>query len=166
MTSEREPRPPVMFPVRPAVPTDLPSLAPLLFALWPDSPATAHAADIAPILSGTFPGALPEAVFVVDHLARDGRLVGFVQVSLRSHADGCDASHPVGYLEGWYVEPAFRRQGVGASLVHTAEAWSRSHGCREMASDTWLDHDVSHQAHAALGFEVVDRCVHFRKTLE
>jgi len=34
-----------------------------------------------------------------------------------------------------------------------------------MASDTWLDNDVSQQVHQALGFEVVDRVVHFRKRL-
>jgi len=35
----------------------------------------------------------------------------------------------------------------------------------EMASDTWIDHEESQLAHAALGFDVVDRCVHFRKQL-
>jgi aminoglycoside 6'-N-acetyltransferase I len=34
-----------------------------------------------------------------------------------------------------------------------------------MASDTWLDALDSQQAHEALGFEVVDRCVHYRKNL-
>jgi SAM-dependent methyltransferase len=34
-----------------------------------------------------------------------------------------------------------------------------------MASDTWLDSAASQHAHAALGFEVVDRCVHYRKTM-
>jgi aminoglycoside 6'-N-acetyltransferase I len=34
-----------------------------------------------------------------------------------------------------------------------------------MASDTWLDNLGSQSAHEALGFEVVDRCVHYRKRL-
>ncbi len=34
-----------------------------------------------------------------------------------------------------------------------------------MASDTWIDHIPSQKAHEALGFEVVDRCVNFRKRL-
>jgi aminoglycoside 6'-N-acetyltransferase I len=32
-----------------------------------------------------------------------------------------------------------------------------------MASDALIDNDGSQPAHEALGFEVVDRCVHFRK---
>jgi aminoglycoside 6'-N-acetyltransferase I len=38
-------------------------------------------------------------------------------------------------------------------------------GARELASDTWLDNAGSQHAHEALGFEVVDRCVHYRKAL-
>jgi aminoglycoside 6'-N-acetyltransferase I len=34
-----------------------------------------------------------------------------------------------------------------------------------MASDPWLDNVASQTAHEALGFEVVDRCVHYRKVL-
>jgi hypothetical protein len=32
-----------------------------------------------------------------------------------------------------------------------------------MASDTWIDHTLSQRVHEAVGFEVVDRCVHIRK---
>jgi len=46
-----------------------------------------------------------------------------------------------------------------------AEDWARSQGCVEMASDTWVDNDLSQRVHEALGYEVVDRCVHYRKTL-
>jgi hypothetical protein len=34
-----------------------------------------------------------------------------------------------------------------------------------MASDALIDNDGSQRAHAALGFEVVDQCVHLRKAL-
>jgi aminoglycoside 6'-N-acetyltransferase I len=49
--------------------------------------------------------------------------------------------------------------------MHAAEEWSRQHGCIEMASDTWIDHKLSEEAHKALSFEIVDRCIHFRKPL-
>jgi hypothetical protein len=35
----------------------------------------------------------------------------------------------------------------------------------EIASDTWIDNEPSQRAHEALSFEVVDRCVHYRKAL-
>jgi aminoglycoside 6'-N-acetyltransferase I len=34
-----------------------------------------------------------------------------------------------------------------------------------MASDTWINDEGSVHAHESLGFEIVDRCIHFRKTL-
>ena len=49
--------------------------------------------------------------------------------------------------------------------MQAAEDWARAQGCAEIASDTWLDHEDSQRAHLALGFEVVDRCVNFRKKL-
>ena len=94
----------------------------------------------------------------------DGRLAGFLEASLREYAEGC-ATSPVGFIEGWYVEPAHRASGVGRALMRTAEEWARSQGCRELGSDTWIDHESSQRAHEALGFEVVDRCVNFKKAL-
>jgi aminoglycoside 6'-N-acetyltransferase I len=92
-------------------------------------------------------------------------LAGFLEAGLRSYADGCEASHPVGYVEGWYVREEWRRQGIGAELLRGAEDWAPSQGCKEMASDTRVDNLVSHRAHEALGFEVAERSVLYRKTL-
>ena len=55
--------------------------------------------------------------------------------------------------------------GVGRALVECAERWVREQGCTELASDTWLDSEASQRAHEALGFELVDRCVNYRKSL-
>lgn len=104
------------------------------------------------------------AVILVSQDA-DGVLTGFLDVGMRSHADGCDPAQAVGYIEGWFVHEAFRNGGIGKGLMRAAEDWAREHGCREMASDTWIDNQESQRAHEALGFEVVDRCVNFRKAL-
>ncbi len=92
-------------------------------------------------------------------------LIGFLEVGLRSHADGCGTERPVGFLEGWFVREQYRNQGAGKELVIAAEAWARSMGCLEMASDTQVDNLESQAVHQALGFEIADRCVHFRKAL-
>jgi aminoglycoside 6'-N-acetyltransferase I len=148
--------------IRPAQPADRDQLAMLREALWPRTTAAQHAHELVPILGGDTPGAMPLCNFVAEH---SGRLVGFAEVDLRSHADGCDPARPVGYLEGWYVVGDARRFGVGRRLLEAAEAWARSLGCVELASDTWIDNEVSQRCHEALGFEVVDRCVHYRKAL-
>ncbi|HEX4486762.1 MAG TPA: GNAT family N-acetyltransferase [Terriglobales bacterium] len=152
-----------MMTVRKALAGDRSEMAKMKVALWPDATAEEHAAEFDITLATGKCGSLPLTVLVAE--AEDGRLAGFIEVDLRSHADGCDPSIPVGYVEGWFVQKESRKLGVGAALMRAAEDWARTHGCREIASDTWIESTVSQQAHQALGFEVVDRCVHFRKSL-
>jgi aminoglycoside 6'-N-acetyltransferase I len=132
-------------------------------APWPKTPAGEHARELTDILEGKPVTTLPLIILVAE--ASDQGLAGFLEVDLRSHADGCNPSRPVGYVEGWYVAENHRHRGIGRRLLAAAEDWARSQGCVEMASDTWVDNDVSQCVHEALGYEVVDRCVHYRKTL-
>jgi aminoglycoside 6'-N-acetyltransferase I len=126
-------------------------------ALWDDCPDEQQVREMEEILASD-----SEEVFVAE---RPGdTLCGFLEVSLRSRADGCDST-PVGYIEGWYVDEDVRRQGVGRRLVQAAEAWARSRGCRQMASDAELWNDLSHRAHGALGYEETARLVLFKKDL-
>jgi aminoglycoside 6'-N-acetyltransferase I len=99
-------------------------------------------------------------------LAEDtsGRIVGFVELSIRPSAEGCKNS-PVAYLEGWFVVRDARKQGVGRALVEAGEDWGRSQGCREFGSDTEQENDVSAAAHLALGFDDVGLIRCFRKDL-
>ena len=106
----------------------------------------------------------PEEVCLVA-VAGSGQVVGFAEVALRSVADGCE-THPVGYLEGWFVARTLRRSGVGRLLVEAAEDWARSRGCAEFASDVETDNPGSFKAHLRLGFEQVSRVVTFRKSLK
>lgn len=148
--------------VRPAIASDLESVTQLAAALWPEGPPSDHAAHAASILSGKPAGTMPLVLFVAEV---GGSVIGFIEVGLRSHADGCDTSRPVGFVEGWYVHPSYQRGGVGRALMTAAEEWARAQGAREIASDTWIDNEPSQKAHEALGFEVVDRCVNYRKAL-
>jgi aminoglycoside 6'-N-acetyltransferase I len=149
--------------VRVAGPRDREQLAQMRAALWPESSAAEHAKELESILEGKEFGTLPMIELVAK--GSDGTLVGFLEVGLRSHADGCDVARPVGYLEGWYVEAGHRGRGIGRKLLEAAEAWAREQGCKEMASDALIENELSQRVHAALGYEVVDRCVRFRKTL-
>jgi len=149
--------------IRRAQLSDCDQLARMCEALWPDASAEQHARELALILEGKPVTTLPLIILVAD--VGDRMLAGFLEVDLRSHADGCNPSRPVGYIEGWYVAQSYRTRGIGRKLLAAAEDWARSQGCIEVASDTWIDNEVSQRVHEALGYEVVDRCVHYRKTL-
>ena len=135
-------------------------------ALWPESSAASHKEEIAAFLTGNLAGWCAGlhavAAFVADRPG-DG-LCGFLEASVRPMADGC-TTHPVGYVEGWFVDPDVRRQGVGRALAAAAEAWAKSRGCREMASDAHLENAISIAAHRALGFQDEAPTVRFRKQL-
>lgn len=148
--------------VRPAGPADLEAVVALAGALWPDAAIRDHRVHMRAVLSGPPPTTLPLTLFVAE---REGQIVGFLEVGLRSHADGCDPMRPVGFVEGWFVAPDHRGQDVGRLLMKAAEEWAVSRGCTELASDTWIDNEPSQRAHEALGFEIVDRCINFRKAL-
>jgi len=125
--------------------------------LWPDLTTEEFAAQSDEILNDEM-----QPVFVVER--PDGKLGGFLEAGTRKYAEGCDTS-PVGFIEGWYVDEDLRQQGIGKALVKAAEEWARSQGLTEMASDTWLDNEVSIQAHLKMGYEETERLVHFAKKL-
>ncbi len=131
-------------------------------ALWPSEPVgrgDEHDREIAAFFATADPAL---STFVA--VRPDGSLGGFLEAGTRPYADGCDSS-PVGYIEGWYVDPDLRRTGVGGDLVRAAEAWARSLGLTEMASDAEIENDVSLDVHTALGYAEVGRIVQFRKEL-
>jgi aminoglycoside 6'-N-acetyltransferase I len=149
---------------------DCEQVARMCAELWPHASSEEHLSELLPKVNGTSTRQLPVAVFVAESEHADTQspgdtLVGFVEVGLRSHADGCDESQMVGFLEGWFVRKDWRRIGIGRMLVTAAEQWASRQGCKEMASDTWIDNETSQRAHEAMGYEVVDRCVNYRKKL-
>lgn len=146
--------------VRPVTPADRDRWVAMRHALWPDAERDELGAEADAYLRGE--GFMLEAVLVAADAG--GALVGFAEVSLRPYAEGCTTS-PVAYLEGWYVEPAHRGRGAGRALVAAAEAWARTRGCREFASDALVENVASARAHAALGFEEVEQIRCFRKDL-
>lgn len=127
-------------------------------ALWPHHPKAEQEAEMAEILSR------PQQMSVFVSLRDDGGPAGFIEVSLRPFAEKC-RTRPVGYIEGWYVDPDCRQKGLGRALIVAAEEWARSKGCREMASDSKLDNEISQQAHQRLGYEECNLLVHFKKDL-
>jgi aminoglycoside 6'-N-acetyltransferase I len=141
-----------------ATPDDGLAWTALRLALWPDAELAALREEVL-----AWDAASSVALLAFD---AEGRAIGLAEASLRhDYVNGTEGS-PVGFLEGWYVDPAWQGRGVGRALVAAVEAWTRGQGCTELASDASLDNTGSHAAHAACGFEETERVVYFRKRLD
>ena len=148
--------------IRLATTGDTDSWLAMRVALWPDASADELRCEIAAFFTVGIETGLLHCVFVAEE---SGALAGMLELSLRPYADGC-AGSPVPFIEGWYVVPEARRRGIGGALVKAAEQWASAHAYREMASDALIDNRASLEAHAALGFEEVERVIRFRKSLK
>ncbi|HTP02277.1 MAG TPA: GNAT family N-acetyltransferase [Anaerolineales bacterium] len=143
--------------IRRAAATDKQEWLRLRLLLWPEAGSDDLSHEMDAILADEL-----TPVFVLE---RDGGgLGGFLEAGLRKYAEGC-VTAPVGYIEGWFVDADLRGWGFGHQLVRAAEDWARSRGLHEMASDTWLDNEVSIRAHLAMGYQEVERLIHFARTL-
>lgn len=152
---------PTPIEIRPVRPDDRAEWLRMRRALWPD-PTDELERELEQYTTGRTATGQATAVFVAQR--PDGRLGGFVEVNLRPYAEGCQTT-PVGYLEGWYVDPDLRRTGVGRALVEGGEEWARHQGCQEMASDCHADNRTSYLAHLAIGYATTGRWILFRKPL-
>jgi aminoglycoside 6'-N-acetyltransferase I len=128
-------------------------------ALWPECPREQHLVDMRSCIAN------PEryANFIAYSPTREA--IGLAEVSVRSDYVNGTQSSPVAFLEGLYVVPQARRQGVARALVAVAGEWGRRAGCGELASDAVLENSISHVVHRALGFEETERVVYFRRKL-
>ncbi|MDX1532410.1 MAG: GNAT family N-acetyltransferase [Rhodothermales bacterium] len=144
--------------IRPLRPDVHPDWLRMRRALWPACATSMHEREMREY---TEPGG-ERAVLVAE--AEDGCPVGFVELSVRDRVEG-SYSDRVGYVEGWYVEPAFRGQGVGRRLIEAAERWTAERGLTEIASDAEIENEGSIRAHAALGFRETFRVVQFLKPI-
>jgi aminoglycoside 6'-N-acetyltransferase I len=145
--------------IRPVTENDLNEWFRLRKQLWDQIADEDHRTEMLDILEHYD----AQLVLVAD--TGNGRLAGFLEASIRPYVEDCHTDH-VGYLEGWFVDSEYRKQGVGGSLVEAAEYWAFEKGCTEMASDAELGNEVSLAAHLGLGYAETSRLVHLRKELE
>lgn len=142
-----------------ATPADADTWAEFRHALWPDEPF----AELAAEARDSFHGGVP--TIAAAFLAWEGKEpVGFLELSLRPYVPGADSS-PAPFVEGWFVQPAWRGKGIGRSLVEAAEDWARSRGFSQLGSDALMDNVASAEAHEALGFRTVEMIRSFIKDL-
>lgn len=129
----------------------------LRLALWPDASEPEHLSGMADFIARGY--------YVRLAMTNSGTAVGFVEASKRVDYVNGTGSSPVAFLEGLYVAPNSRRQGIARALVDSVVQWAMREGCSELASDSLLDNAGAHAAHRALGFEETERVVYFRRAL-
>lgn len=124
--------------------------------IWPDVPDHYMTFDMDALLA--------DDNYLVIFGCDGNRPIGLTEARLRDYAEGCSTS-PVGYIEGWYVQDEYRGQRIAGMMTQAAEDWMRAKGCTEAASDTWLDNEPSIRAHLNMGYNEVERLIHFMKKL-
>jgi GNAT superfamily N-acetyltransferase len=119
--------------IREATETDAARWLELRCALWPGSDAE-HADEIASYFEGKL--AEPEQVLVAESGVDTAAMVivGIAELSIRPEVPGA-ARGPVGYVEGLYVIPTARHQGVARQLMVASREWAKRRGCAAFASD-------------------------------
>lgn len=131
--------------------------AALALALWPDNDYETLRDEMASMIRSATNALL---LYITD-----GRPVAFAHFALRTdYVEGADSS-PTAYLEGIYVQPGYRRQGIARALLAEGERWARAQGCRQLGSDSGLDNEGSRLFHEKAGFREANRIVCFIKEL-
>jgi aminoglycoside 6'-N-acetyltransferase I len=126
-------------------------------ALWPEASEVEHLSGMA--------DAIARGHYVRLAVGTGGSVLGFVEASKRvDYVNGTNSS-PVAFLEGLYVVPSARRQGIARSLVESVVKWALNEGCTELASDAVLHNSTAHTVHRAFGFEETERVVYFCRAL-
>ena len=136
-----------------------PGWLPLRQLLWPHCATAEHLIEMGRFLTQ------PERFVQLVAYAESPQPVGLVEASLREDYVNGTENSPVAFLEGLYVTPTHRRQGVARRLVAAVAEWAAARGCYEFASDAALENELSHAVHRSLGFVETERVVYFRKAL-
>ena len=65
--------------------------------------------------------------------------VAWISLSLRhDYVEGCQ-NGPTAYLEGIFIIPDYRSQGIGDKLLSFAISWAENRGISQLASDAEFD---------------------------
>jgi GNAT superfamily N-acetyltransferase len=89
----------------------------------------------------------------------DGQVVGSVEARLQEPMGSArfqvlnHLSKPRVYVNHLRVDPAFRRRGVGSSLMQAVERWARASDAASAALDTFVDSPLSVPFYEAVGYK-------------
>ena len=125
--------------------------------LWPEHSDQALLAEIDRIGVSS-----KRSAFVAE---MEGVALGFVEYALRDYANGCN-SQPVPFLEGVWVDDAYRGNGIAKALIQYLIKRAENAGFTEFGSDVELSNYSSQLMHERLGFQQMEKVIFYRKVLE
>ncbi len=96
---------------------------------------------------------------------REGLPAGFAEATIRSMVDGLYFA-PAAYLEGIWVAPEARRQGVATALLAAVIEWARGQGVEGTGSDAYADNAASIAWHRHAGFAAEPGVVRFARRFD
>lgn len=143
--------------IKPLTSHTLKAFVDLVLELWPDCTFDEELENYTRLL---------ESANDICYLAKVNQAyVAFVHVSCRyDYVEGA-TELPVAYIEGIYVKPPYRKQGIANKLIRRSEEWAKQKGLTQIASDTEIANKTSIDFHKKAGFDEVERIVCFIKDL-
>jgi len=97
---------------------------------------------------------------------KNNQYVGFMYLSIRNdYVNGADTS-PVAFVEAIYVLPDYRQQGIGKEFIEYAGKYAKQKGITQLASDCFVDNNLSENFHKSCGFIEKERVICFVKNIE
>lgn len=146
-----------MVQIRQAKKDDLEVWLEMRCQLWPSNTKESHQNEMLESIS--------DKNFVAFLAEDDGKPVGFLEAFVRPFANGCE-SRPVPFLEGIWVTPSYRKQGISKLMLSKFEEWVANAGFSEIGSDVEISNESSISAHQAWGFQETERVVYFKKEVK
>lgn len=141
--------------IAPLTDADIDRWLPLRQALWTKESAEQLRDDARRTLAD------PNQVGFLAFLPEENsRAIGFIEAGLYD-----DDGKPRAHVEAWYVDPEFRRRGIGHGLLGHVEQWALHRSIALLTSDTNADYPVSPAAHEGAGFEKLAELQIFVKRL-
>lgn len=141
--------------IQPLTDADFNRWLPLRQALWPKESTEQLHDDARRTLADP-----NQAGFLAFLPEENGRGIGFIEAGLYD-----DNGKPRAHVEAWYVDPEFRRRGIGRGLLGHVEQWALHRAIALLTSDTNVDYPVSPTAHESAGFEKLAELQIFVKRL-
>ena len=112
--------------IRPIRPSDRDVWLRMRADLWPGDD---HASEIETFFAGR--AVEPQAVLLA---LQQGKAAGVCELAVRTNVPGAEGLRTA-FVEGLYVDPAYRNGLVARSLLKAAQGWARSKGCEAFGSD-------------------------------